>query len=281
MTYPIVLARGVCRFDVFWSDFLQTDNSDDEQTDMLNYFRGIRWMLKSKGYQVFHSKVSWAAGVDTRAEELKSNILDILKNTSREKVNIIAHSMGGLDARHMMFNDRDKGQIHKRIGSLTTISTPHSGSPFVDWGLKHVPDLVPLARPLGLDLTALSDLTVAKCTAFNNDPEVRRFEQDCVKNEGIRFRTYAGSQNFPAVLDLLKVPFYIIEQEEGENDGLVSVKSAKWDESYFAYDESLKETDHLNELGWWDPAHAFVLESDAGLLKRIHGFYADVAAKLP
>jgi hypothetical protein len=29
MTYPIVLAHGVCRFDVLWNESLDVDNNDD------------------------------------------------------------------------------------------------------------------------------------------------------------------------------------------------------------------------------------------------------------
>ncbi len=276
MAYPIVLAHGVCRFDFFWSGPLKIDNSDDPHLDRLHYFKGIRTMLVSKGYPAFHARVSWAAGVDTRAEDLRRCIMDVMQET--EKVNIVAHSMGGLDARHMMFNDRDKGLIHKRIASLTTISTPHSGSPFADWGLKNLPPIIPVAARLGLDLHAMGDLTVASCREYNQDPQVLRFEENC-EEEGIVFQTYAGRQDFLGVFDALKLPFYIIEKQEGENDGLVSVDSARWRDRYFK--GTLDETDHLNELGWHDPAQIWVRESPEHLLERMHKFYSDVAAGLP
>lgn len=280
-TYPIVLAHGVCRFDLFWCDFLQTDNCDDMSIDMKHYFKGVRSLLRSHGYEVFHSRVSWAAGVDTRADDMRRNIQEILRRTGKEKVNIIAHSMGGLDARHMMFNYRNTDQIHKHVASLTTVSTPHAGSPFADWGLKHFPKLIPIARSIGLDLQGLADLTVVSCKSFNEDPNVQRFEEDCVKKDGVEFRAYAGRQHFMGVLGALKAPFYIIEKEEGENDGLVSVQSAKWNEKYYHDDPALKEADHLNELGWWDPDQVFISESGKHLLARIHDFYTRVAAELP
>jgi hypothetical protein len=64
MTFPIILAHGVCRFDILWNESLDADNNDDPKIDRLNYFRGIRTMLKDKGYTVYHSKVAWAANVD-------------------------------------------------------------------------------------------------------------------------------------------------------------------------------------------------------------------------
>ena len=77
MTFPIVLAHGVCRFDILWNESLAVDNNADPRIDRLHYFRGIRTMLKDKGYDVYHSAVAWAADVDHRAEDLKQNILAI------------------------------------------------------------------------------------------------------------------------------------------------------------------------------------------------------------
>ena len=78
---------------------------------------------------------------------------------------------------------------------------------------------------------------------------------------------------------MLKLPFYIIEKQEGENDGLVSVQSAKWRDEYFK--GTLDETDHLNELGWWDYDQLWAAESQDELLNRIHTFYERIAEGLP
>ena len=103
------------------------------------------------------------------------------------------------------------------------------------------------------------------------------FERNCEKT--ILFQSFAGKQNFWSIFDPLKLPFYIIEKEEGENDGLVSVESAKWRERYFkgVWDH----TDHLNELGWWDSAQMYFGESENELLKRIHGYYLNLSKDLP
>ena len=45
-----------------------------------------------------------------------------------KKIHIIAHSMGGLDSRYMI----SKLGMADRVLSLTTISTPHHGSPIAD-----------------------------------------------------------------------------------------------------------------------------------------------------
>ncbi|MBW2108792.1 MAG: hypothetical protein JRI36_09020 [Deltaproteobacteria bacterium] len=277
MPYPIILAHGVCRFDEAWNRVFKADNSDDPRIDNLHYFKGVRTMLKARGLDVFHTHVPWAAPVDKRAEALKKNIGRILKKTGARKVNIIAHSMGGLDARHMLFNDRRIGRIHERIASLTTISTPHSGSPFADWGLQHLPRVIPLLQYLGLDLSGLRDLTTDTCRTFNARPDVKAFEKAC--ESWIRFQTYAGRQKGPGLSASLRLSFRVIQKVEGDNDGLVSVRSAKWHERYFR--GILEGCDHLNELGWWNPCQILAGESPARLLRRIHRFYATVAEDLP
>ena len=277
MNYPIVLAHGVCRFDKVWSEALELDNNDDPKLDQLHYFKGLRTELMKHGFTVYHSNVSWAADVETRASELKENVIKILEKEGSEKVNIIAHSMGGLDARHMLFNFRDSDRLHERVASLTTVSTPHEGSPFADWGTDNLPHVIPVAQKLGLSLNGLRDLRTDKCRRFNNDPEVIEFENACESK--IKFQTFAGVQKFWGVFDALKLSFYIIEKEEGDNDGLVSLKSAKWREHYFK--GVIENADHLNELGWWDPSQIIENESESQLLERIHDFYLTIAKELP
>ena len=45
-------------------------------------------------------------------------------------VNFLAHSMGGLDCRHLISRIKPTDYVPL---SLTTVSTPHRGSPFMDW----------------------------------------------------------------------------------------------------------------------------------------------------
>lgn len=277
MSFPVVLAHGVCPFDFLWNRRLKGDDIDRRRSEKWHYFKGVRAMLEAKGYAAYHSRVSWVAGVDRRAEDLKTHIVDILRKTGAPKINIIAHSMGGLDARHMLFNDRHEGKIHERIASLTTISTPHDGSSFADRGIEHLPFVIPTVRRLGLDVTGLQDLTTEACKAFNHRFDVIAFERAC--EDSIRFQTYAGKQGPRGMLSAFRLSFGIINKTEGENDGLVSVASAKWREAYFQ--GILHECDHLNELGWWNPGQLLVGESPRGLLRRVHGFYADIAAGLP
>lgn len=275
-TYPIVLVHGIARFDVGWNELIQIDNSDDPFLDLFHYFRGIRTMLIKHGFSVYHSNVPWAASVSTRSEKLKENVWKILEKPEVEKVNIIAHSMGGLDARHMLFNDRNKGRIHEKIASLTTIGTPHHGTSFADEGIREHGELVEILKRLSLNIEGFRDLTRDACSAFNDNPEVKTFENELEKHTELR--AYTGSASIENVLGMLKKPYKIIKEEEGDNDGLVSVNSALWERA--GHKGIWKDTDHLNELAWWDFEQAGT-EGMRSLTMRIHDRYLEIAKQLP
>jgi len=275
MAFPIVLAHGIARFDALGDRILHLDNSPDPQLDCLHYFKCIRSMLGSHGFSVWHSTVPWAAGVQVRAEQLRLNILDVLQKTGAGKVSIIAHSMGGLDTRHMMFNDRNAGRIHEKIAALVTISTPHEGSPAADWMLENLPEMPHILKDLGIAAEGLQDLTTAQCAKFNNDPQVQAFENGIAVN----VTTYAGQSDLLSTIGVLK-PFYmLIKQQQGPNDGLVSVQGAKWRKR--DHKAVWNHTDHLNELGHWDFDQVATRESQGDLLSRIQSNYLGIAQSLP
>ncbi|KAI9505737.1 Alpha/Beta hydrolase protein, partial [Coemansia spiralis] len=57
-------------------------------------------------------------------------IREALEKIGAKKINILGHSMGGLDARYLITHIRSKNYS---VESLTTVCTPHRGSPFMDW----------------------------------------------------------------------------------------------------------------------------------------------------
>jgi len=260
--YPIVLAHGICRFDVLMNTVFDLDNRDD---DSLHYFRKVRTGLMARGFTVFHSSVSWAAGVDERARELKAELERITHAFSLwPKVHIIAHSMGGLDARHMIV---DCGMAD-RVASLSTIGTPHWGSSFADWGIRHLGRLVGMAGRMGLNIEGFRDLRTEVCAEFNRRAE--EFEQ----GSGVRYRTYAGVQAREKTFAPLRFSHDVIQAAEGDNDGLVSLSSAKWREECFV--KSI-EADHRNEIGWWDFHDPEQQRQAAAFEKRIQAFYLEIA----
>src|SRR6185369_6230360 len=80
------------------------------------------------------------------------------------KVNILAHSMGGLDARFAIA----RLGLADRVASLTTVATPHRGTALADLGKGLVGGRLghALGR-LGVPLDGLNDLTTVRTGDFN------------------------------------------------------------------------------------------------------------------
>ena len=248
---PIVLACGIARFDnvrAHIARFLKPTGID--LLDSRHYFKGIRSHLEDNGHLVRHTQVSFAADVKTRAEELKAQIKDILTETDSEKVHLISHSMGGLDARHMIV---DHATMTSAVHSLTTIGTPHWGSPVADYLLeigfgKWVSTLKEI-----LTMEGVHDLTTAACRQFNEEHEAAEAENDVI------YQTWSSCSD--EIFRPLQFAADIVTEREGPSDGLVSIASQQWkpvlegeQDKIVRQHEFPFPADHLNQLGWWGPA---------------------------
>src|SRR5688500_3148955 len=108
--YPLILAHGIARFDwlteTIWQrlklTLWQPTLLFDLLFDHLHYFNGVATHLKRHGFDVHKTTVRFAAHPATRAQDLRAEVERILAQTGRPKLHLIAHSMGGLDARHMI-----------------------------------------------------------------------------------------------------------------------------------------------------------------------------------
>jgi len=254
--YPIVLAHGIARFDALTDSFLWRINlfmwDLSLAFDRLHYFKGIASYLIKHDFEVYKTSVGFADAVEVRAEQLAAEIRSILAKTGHEKVHIIGHSMGGLDARQMLFQDR---AMAEKVASVTTIGTPHNGTSFADFGLANGgAELIEAVRPF-INLDGILTLTRAKRQAFND--EAREWEAQ----NPVFYQVYAGSQAREKMFAPLQLISPIIFEEEGANDGLVSHASQLWTDSLVTVDGTTKTisqqdfprpVDHLNEVGWWD-----------------------------
>src|ERR1700677_5079659 len=90
---PIVLAHGLLGFDQIALGRLT----------LATYFRGIPEWLRSGGNRVLVTKVPPIAGIAARATRLGEQIAAAFPD---ERVHLIGHSMGGLDAR-LLLSDPD------------------------------------------------------------------------------------------------------------------------------------------------------------------------------
>lgn len=211
--YPVLLVHGVFFRD--WQYF--------------NYWGRIPAALQKNGCQVYYGRHQSAAAVKDSAAELLEQIHHVIEETGCEKVNIIAHSKGGLDTRYAI----DCLGAAPLVASLTTINTPHQGCLWVDNLLKKIPDgLVAfvaekynaLYRRLGDVnpdfIAAVNDLTAKSCK--RRQEEVMEAD-GYVKQSVMSLMKSSLSASFP-----LNLGFLLVKPVEGRNDGLVAENSAVW-----------------------------------------------------
>jgi triacylglycerol lipase len=232
--YPIVLAHGLLGFDELRlaGKFLPG----------VQYWRGIKEALNANNIDVITTAVPSSGSIEQRAVVLMK---DIKAKARGKAVNIVAHSMGGLDARYLISNLKP---WDLEIKSLTTIGTPHRGSSFADFvfreiGEDNVPRVYKLLSRLNLESGAFSQLTTKYMReTFNpanqDDPSVRYFSY--------------GAQFNPSLWSVFRFSHEMIDVIEGANDGLVSVASSRWDEA--GYRGTLDGVSHLDLINWYVPA---------------------------
>jgi triacylglycerol lipase len=218
---PIVLVPGLFGFDRLelagWA--------------LAHYFHGIPEALREGGNRVVVASVHPTAGVAERAAALKT-FLD--RELPGEAVHIFGHSMGGLDARYLI----SRLGMAPRVLTLTTLGTPHRGSPFADWGVIRLGRLLrPVLDYFGLRYQAFYDLTVAYCRRFNAEvPDVST----------VRYFSVAGRFASTWWSPEWRLPAHILDRTEGPNDAVVSVESARWGESCEVWENG----HHLNLVNW-------------------------------
>jgi triacylglycerol lipase len=157
------------------------------------------------------------------------------------EVNIIAHSMGGLDARYMISRLCPSPSLF-RVRSLTTIATPHRGSSAADMLFRDIgPDLLPriyrLLSRFKVDYGAFSQLT----TPYMRD----KFNRVVPNHPDVKYFSYGASAT-PHLFSVFRMSHDLMNVIEGPNDGLVSVRSAKWGE----YRGTLMGVTHLDLINW-------------------------------
>jgi triacylglycerol lipase len=200
----------------------------------LDYFKGLAANYPEE--TTLFPPVSVLGSVQSRAQELAAAIVAKFKTG---EVHIVAHSMGGLDARCLLAQNLVGLAGGGRVVSLSTIGTPHHGSPVADLLLGHPMGLsFPFSGFLdqfaGVNAPALQDLTTAGAPGFT--------EKDPVP--GVRYFAYAGAGLGSA---LLYATHLYIKPLEGDNDGVVSVTSATWPDKLA---EDPWDADHFAEIGY-------------------------------
>lgn len=209
----------------------------------LEYFRGLHTAFPG----ALFPPVATTGTVEERAHTLASHIVAAFPSGP---VDIIAHSMGGLDARYLLSHNLEQLAEPGRVASLSTVATPHRGSPIADLLAGPKPELYDPRRIayellddalhlLGIPAGALGDLTTGFAEGFNrHTPDVSH----------VRYFSYSGNGLNSFVLRAGQIYLRAVGStaQERISDGLVSVASARWGNVV----EPPWPADHLAEVGW-------------------------------
>ena len=215
--YPILMVHGV-----FFRD-----------SRFFNYWGRIPKELEQNGASVYYGNHQSAATIEQSAAELAERIKSLVAELGCEKVNIIAHSKGGLDCRYAL----SQLDVAPYVASLTTVNTPHRGCLFADCLLTKISpktkDRVAEAynrtlKKLGDTnpdfLSAVTQLTATYCADFNsNNPQPEGVY--CQSVGSVLPKARGGK--FP-----LNFSHHIVSYYDGENDGLAGERSFPWGERY-------------------------------------------------
>ncbi len=217
---PVVLVHGLFGFDRIGVPGARFD-----------YFRGIAKHLGRLGCHAHAVRLPPIGSVPARAAKL----VELVRALPHDRIDLIAHSLGGLDARYAL----SKLGLAERVRSLVTIGTPHRGSPIADlvlsapFGWAHR-----LLKTIGMPLEAVDWLSTSALEKFNAEitdhPDVR---YACV---------VGGMHRDDSVIPLPLIPAHAyLRRTSGVNDGLVPVTSQYWGETLAEI-----EADHFAQIGW-------------------------------
>lgn len=209
--YPVVLVHGMMVKDFpFWPAF-----------------RGITDFLRGQDVTVYTSDQDGLGTVANNALQLKAEILKVLEKENCDKVNIIAHSKGGLDARYMI----SRLDMAGHVASLTTLSTPHHGSRlseklltmpaflagivafFTNTFYRILGDRTPDILQLGRELT---------------EDAMEVFNREVSNVPSVYYQSFSSTAPHKKAF-LRFIPYQISRYcEQDDTDGMVSVSSSKW-----------------------------------------------------
>jgi len=204
--------------------------------------------LRSRGVRAIAPNVSPYNTVRARTAQWDERLTHVLDETKTDRLLLITHSMGGLDARYLI----TKMGWHEVVDVLVTVSTPHRGSAVASLVLDQ-PELVrnwvsDVANWVGTHIledgsadirTALTELTPDHMeSTFNsevpNHPDVAYWSYGCQAGKGT---------DVPIAPIFRYLNQYLFERE-GANDGIVSVRSARWGEY-----QGTVDADHGRQVG--------------------------------
>jgi triacylglycerol lipase len=212
LKYPLLLVHGVgARDDNFFGK---------------RYWGRIAAHLRENGLKVYTGGTEAWATIETNAEILEQTIQKICRENQVNKINIIAHSKGGLDSRYLISTLKCGA-----VASLTTIATPHHGLKTMNL-VYHIPKFLYHFAAVFVNgyfrLFGDEKPDFFKTSRQLSQRFFQKFNPDNPDNPDIYYQSYAVKLKHFYSSPLFLITFPIIRWIDGENDGLCPINSAEW-----------------------------------------------------
>ena len=215
--YPILMLHGI-----FFRDFKH-----------FNYWGRIPAELERNGAKIYYGNHESAESVQDGGRRIAERIREICEKEGVDKVNIIAHSKGGLESRWAI----SKEGMADKVACLVTINTPHRGTRYAAHLLKKIPrkhqlSIANIYNRIVLELgdttpdflAAVNDLTVEAAEKFNE--EVLDSPKVYYISVGSKLNRRRGGR-FP-----LNITYPLVKHYDGICDGLVGRESFPWGDEF-------------------------------------------------
>ncbi len=191
--YPILLVNGIDVSPLFsWSDRIVDT-------------------LRAAGHDVYLAVVPPYEAPPRRAAVLWDRVQEIKNLTGKPRVNLICHSLGGLDCRYLtspngLWLDLDDDDVREdtipaAVASVTTVGTAHRGTPVADQALGYLPGgdteeaINALATALGSWLSQEDldeNIHLRESLAALSESQAIAFNDAIVNAPGVYYQSWAG-----------------------------------------------------------------------------------------
>lgn len=212
--HPIVLVHGIMLKD-FWR---------------FKAFGKIEKQLNKAGYRAFTADHDGLGTTENNAVQIKAFIERKLEETHSEKVHIIAHSKGGLDALYMI----DRLGMADKVSSITFICTPHKGSVIAS-KLYDLPKIIraPMAWWCNVVYRIFGDKhpdALKVCEALRRNPHfIVSIENEETQN--VFMQSFSSTLKHSKDDFVMGIPLFFSRRlEKCDSDGMVSLDSSQFGE---------------------------------------------------
>lgn len=207
--YPLLLIHGL--------------NRRDDQGP--SYWGQVPELLRSRGARVYLSGQDAVGSIEDNARALRRRMEEILAEESCEKLNLIAHSKGGLEARYLI----SSLGMAERTASLSTICTPHLGSRAAEVWLRRKALCRTLSQALDSAWRLAGDQSpdFGQAIAALTPTAMARFNRENPDSPLVYYQSW-GARLDQAGWDLMDRAQLWLTKADGATDGLVTPESAVW-----------------------------------------------------